>query len=1156
MKGKINLKSNKNIFVSLLLIFALLISPVTSLFKYIGKVFASSSTVNDVNGETLSVKNFNGSVKFDHFYNLPGFRFGGTDYTYADRNSLSDGWSVKYVITSPLGKSVEPTLVDGAYGFKATVKGIYKLSLMAVKDGVISTEIKNLRIDVVDADVSIAYPVNSEFVIPNKVPAGASVLIPAPVINNPDNVDVTGYSLDVRVKAKDQNFEDVQALELKTQGEKQYYEYVPATGAANGIYEVRYQYKDGETVVSSINKTFEYTSDASFIEKMKLEFSLNSAMIQTAQAGVETTLPSAKIIDANANSEDEVNAYLKIVVKYHDVTTDSYVDVTSEVLNGYKFTPTRLGNYYVTYQAVIPYSQMKNGLTDVTSGEPKSYVIRDVVDNQDPEILFTKAYEVSEDKTTITSVDGVAVPADQKLDETLDSLSDLTGMIPSVAVIDKIVGIGPDQKTVAEFELPAMFAKDNFSKNFNDFTLTRQIKGGSYTGYVDIPKADEGTYAVNEKAVFTTSTAGTYYVKYTVKDKSGNEVYKTFTIKVISVDTFNQDYSDIKPEITMSELPSSIKSNDSLEFTFTSKDKYDERPYEVVEVTATATSGKFDNGTTTKTIDSTSKYFEIVKNKYVFDFASFLADNQPADENADELIISNIKVKATSKNDFNPEVSEVEKTVAIINTNDSNPVQISLYDDTHTFNYYLEQLNGLTESLENNGLSASDKALFVQKQTIKLPDFKFLEVGSASVKFDLSVYDKKGNSLPVAYEFEPDAEYTGADHQFVVKNTSFVASYSGMYTITYKITDAGNNITCKTYAVQVKDTERPSILLVDETNLNTTIELGASVKIPVAGLVDDGENVDLESTGASTNVSISSNGSQYFDYATYTFTPEKTGEYVIKYTGKDASGNNATPIEYTITVKDSVSPVISLSKEVDLTKAWDSEAGQVNVEVPYATVADINLDLNKENQTFAQVTVTNAKGTKQTLLDGENGNKYFVAEAQGEYTITYTATDAANNTTTLTRKIAVGNCYQPTLQFINGYSIPKTLKVGNPFTLSLDDTVALITDKDGADEKITKKVVLTDPNGKVIESPTNSWTFSQKGDYKLKITLSDGVTEDKVYTYTITVEDKEVSESSKVSATVGTILIVVSILALGAVVVYFVVTNKKGSTKKAKTNKK
>ena len=1148
MKGKINLKSNKNIFVSLLLILAVLVSPVTSLFKYIGKVFASNSTISDVNGETLSLRNFNNSVKFDHFYNLPGFRFGGTDYNYADRESLPNGWKVKYSVISPLGKVVDITQENGSYGFYAKVKGVYRLTVQTVKDGVVSTEIKNLRIDVVDAEVSISYPTNSEFVIPNKVPAGASVLMPAPVINNPDEIDLTGYSLEVKVKAKDQDFDDVTALTVKTQGEKQYYEYVPASDASNGIYEVRYQYKNGENVVSTINRTFEYTSDSEFIDDMKLEFTLNSAMIQTAVAGVTSTLPSAKIVDANANSEDEVSAYLNIVIKYHDVSTDKYINVTNEVLDGFKFTPTRLGNYYVTYQAMIPYSQMKDGLTDVTSGEPKSYVIRDVVDNQDPEILFTKGYEVSEDKTTITSVDGVDVPSTQTLEDTLESLGDMTGLIPSVAVMDEVV----DSKSVAVFELPAMFAKDNFSKNFNDFTFTRQIKGGSYTGYVDIPSTD-GVYGVNETATFTAKTAGTYYVKYTVKDNAGNEVYKTFTIKVISQDTFNEDYSENKPEITMSELANSIKSSDVIEFTFSATDKYDERLNNLVEVTATASVGTFDNSTTTKTIDSTSKYFKIDGTKYTFDFASFVADNQPNDES--ELVVSNLKVKAISRNDYNNEASTVEKQVTVINTNDSDPVQISLYDDSHTFNYYLEELNDLSESLENDGLSASDKALFVQKQTIKLPDFKFLEVGSASVKFDLSVYDKKGNSLPVAYEFEPDSEYTGTDHQFVLKNTSFVASYSGMYTITYKITDAGNNITCKTYAIQVKDTERPSILIVDETNLNTTIELGTSVKIPVAGLIDDGENVDLGATNASTNVTISSNGSQYFDYATYTFTPEKTGEYVIKYTGKDASDNDATPIEYTITVKDTVSPVISLSQEVDLTKAWDDEAGQVEVEVPYATVSDINLDLNNDSQTFAKITVTNAKGTKQTLLDRENGNNYFVAESQGEYTITYTATDAENNTTTLTRKIAVGNCYQPTLQFINDYSIPTSLKVGDPFTLTLDDEFVLITDKDGSDEEITKTVTLTDPSGKVIDSPTNSWTFSEAGDYKLKITLSDGVTEAKVYTYTIKVTDKEVSESSKVSATVGTILIVVSILALGAVVVYFVITNKKGSVKKAKFQK-
>lgn len=1148
MKGKLKTKSNKNIFVTLLLILAFLITPFTAIVKCVGKVFAGTgSNLTNVNGKTIKLKKFVNKVALGGFYTLPSFTLDGVDKPYSEENKSF------YKVVSPIGKDVPIVEKDGKYGFYANLSGVYTLSIISHEDGVVDSTIKNLKIKVVDSEIKIAYPENSEFVIPNKVPQGSTLKIPAVEVIKPNEIDLTGYSLNVKVKSAKSSTE--KSLTLSEDGK--YYALELTDSAETGNYEVVFEYSKDSVIVAKESKQFECVSKDKFNKDIKLSFELNSSMPTTAVAGVETTLPTIKVTDSNSHSDDILNAYTKIVIKYYDVENDKYIDVTNQVLKGYKFKANALGNFYVTYQVIIPYSTINSSLKDVVS-EVASYTIKDVKDNVDPEIKYVKAYTVENGK--ITKVGSTDIADSIKEEQLNELLGNEVNTIPSIVVLNKTkTDLTSDQqgllndtingKNIALISLPALFATDNLTE-FKDLKLTREVRvpSGSYEALSFAPsryKSEagnaKGEYKYFETADYVITSEGTYYFRFTAEDKAGNTIQKTFPVKAISTSTFTSDYSTIKPKITMSELPSSVKSDGSIEFTFTAKDEYDERLNNEVKVVATV------NGAN-KDVDA--KFVSTKDNKYIIDVNGFANTLSLGDT------FSELKITATSKNDYNTDFSTEERVVKVIDVNDENPATIELTAPGSSFILQLEAKNGITPStIQSNGLDASNKEVFNQKQTIKLPDFVISDNESGSLTFDLTITDKAGNNVPVVYNYVKDRTI-GSGFKYNLTDASFVANYSGVYTLTYTVTDAGNNITTISYAVVVKDTEAPTIVFVDETNLNTTIQLGNTITLPKAGLLDDGEVVKLDGV-AYTDVEVSSNGIKYFDFDTYKFTPEETGTFTFTYYGYDTAGNKSEPRKYTITVQDTIDPVLNQSQLnlVSKTVGWDKELESVKVEVPYVSFTDAKYPVDKNGNliTLAEVSVTNAKGEKQELIEVD-GRRYFEATKQGIYTIKYTATDYEGNTSTVSKEVAVGNCYQPTIKFVGDYKIPEKLNVGESFTLSLDPEFVIIEDQDGDDEEITKTITLKGPNGKTIDSISSdsySWKFEETGEYQLIITLNDGVTGAKTSTFKINVAEKEVKEKTKISTAVGTILIIVSILALGAVVIYFVLTNKKSKSKKS-----
>ena len=109
-------------------------------------------------------------------------------------------------------------------------------------------------------------------------------------------------------------------------------------------------------------------------------------------------------------------------------------------------------------------------------------------------------------------------------------------------------------------------------------------------------------------------------------------------------------------------------------------------------------------------------------------------------------------------------------------------------------------------------------------------------------------------------------------------------------------------------------------------------------------------------------------------------------------------------------------------------------------------------------------------------------------------------------------------------------------------------------------ESSSDAFTLVGPDGKTVENiydgEGKGWVYdlTQTGDYKLTVVVRDNANHKTTKTYTINVPAESKENTTNISNTVGTVLIVLSIVILGGVVVYFLFSTKKApaSNKKAK----
>ncbi len=206
----------------------------------------------------------------------------------------------------------------------------------------------------------------------------------------------------------------------------------------------------------------------------------------------------------------------------------------------------------------------------------------------------------------------------------------------------------------------------------------------------------------------------------------------------------------------------------------------------------------------------------------------------------------------------------------------------------------------------------------------------------------------------------------------VITNNPVNPNVPGSYTVRYSATDDSGNTAAASRTVNVADCTPPVIALTG--NANVTVECG-------------GTYVDAGAT-ATDNV----DGTVVPGVDNPVPNPATVGVYTVTYTASDTAGNAATPVTRTVTVVDTVPPIITRSGNDAVTV----ECGG---------------------------TYTDAGATAGDTCDGDvpvQVDNPVNTSAPGVYTVTYTASDNAGNAAEpVTRQVSVIDSISPVVS-LNG----------------------------------------------------------------------------------------------------------------------------------------
>ena len=265
----------------------------------------------------------------------------------------------------------------------------------------------------------------------------------------------------------------------------------------------------------------------------------------------------------------------------------------------------------------------------------------------------------------------------------------------------------------------------------------------------------------------------------------------------------------------------------------------------------------------------------------------------------------------------------------------------------------------------------------------------------------------------------------------------------GDYVITYSATDASGNIGTNTRTVQVVDNIPPDMFLNQPDYDNITISQNSVFVDPGAY---NNENLEVSSF-------VRRNSDSLFYSEIDTSFPDV---YYINYYSEDSYGNRGNIIR-TITVVDDIAPSMSL-------------IGNSTIEIP---VGDAYSDQGVASSEFSGNTLT-------TVITDSNGDTVdsINTDSINTFKITYTLSDAAGNSTIITRDVRVVDVTPPTLELVDGSSTVEIEKQAGYYTDSGATTV-------GEDLNVTS--VILDENNQIVSS-INTATV---GRYTIKYYASD-----------------------------------------------------------------
>ncbi|NAN68134.1 LPXTG cell wall anchor domain-containing protein, partial [Staphylococcus epidermidis] len=531
------------------------------------------------------------------------------------------------------------------------------------------------------------------------------------------------------------------------------------------------------------------------------------------------------------------------------------------------------------------------------------------------------------------------------------------------------------QEVNTEIEPIKIEARDNSGQ-----AVTNKVEG-----LPDGVTFDEATNTISG----TPSEVGSYDIKVTTTDESGNATETTFTIDV--EDTTKptvESVADQTQEVNTEIEPIKIEATDNSGQTVTNKVEglpdgvtFDEAtntisgtPSEVgrYDITVTTTDESGNATETTFTID--------VKDTTKPTVESVADQTQEVNTEIEPIKIEatdNSGQAVTNKVDGLPAGVTFDETT---NTISGTPSEVGRYDITVTTT---------DESGNSETTTFTIDVKDTTKPTVESVADQTQEVNTEIEPIKIESEDNSGRAVMNKVEGLPD----GVTFDEATNTISGTPSEVGSYDIKVTTTDESGNVTETTFTIDVEDTTKPTVEdIADQTQeVNTEIE-----PIKIEARDNSGQAVTNKVEGLPDGVT--------FDEATNTIsgTPSEVGSYTVTVTTTDESGNSETTT-FTIDVEDTTKPTVE--SVADQTQEVNTEIEPIKIEA-------------RDNS--GQAVTNKVEGLPDGVTFDEATNTISGTPTEvGKYLITITTIDKDGNTATTTLTINIIDTTAPEQPIIN-----------------------------------------------------------------------------------------------------------------------------------------
>lgn len=987
----------------------------------------------------------------------------GSDYTIPNATLIVNGTesaaAVSYEVISPIGETVN---VDGG---KITLNriGTYVINYSVENGGKTYTASTTVNVNV--GSNSIKVKTNTQRILPKYVYQSytGNLYIPTAEVEFAENSVEQNYSIETIVTSPSQQtltFDEATGKLTYTSLEEGTYSVRYVATNDSGVY--LNSLTQEFTVLSDAEFEKEYGKDYT------LKFDYSKTVPTSADIGEELDLPvpTGKIGTTETPVYYTIEAYVYVDGKTVDVTDQT---INGNKFTAKKVYNIGGQTYNATNSRYLFYYNVTDALGK--KAERTGFEISGVKDTKAPKIVVADPYStdatsdiVNVDyklQTNFTNGKNIvlkAIFAKDLADEDLSNL-ELTRYIRKSTQSSTSEDIYTDAgKDALTYTKDIVFNKtDDFAFDANTMVDGGELEDGTYTAYYKAKDSagnvvtESYTFSVDKTFEFTKAPTVEFKDTFPKSINMGEKI--TFSAPVASDEKDDRLYTQVMYKYNGDANWTTLSANDN--------GKYEIAVNQEGKTSLTIRA-KTENDAplTSAETNADSNIAGYAGYKYGYDEVEILIkDNQDASK--PEIVSLSDLEASYNQNDVitlptltlrDDLVDYVDVNITVTNKEagqdfDVDDAVIIRTGDILTLSNanFFAVLEGNYDIVYEITDAANNKAYIYQSINVNAthstsePKFSNLPEALSNGKLELG----DSISLPVpelpSEEYEYFVNVRGPVGSQLNKET-FTPRKAGTYTLVYQMylasdTNHENVIDSKEFKVVVSDTKNPEMRV--EWNLNDSYAKGSKVLIPVFS-ASDISGIDMESS----KVVISSNSytrtikanemadllAQYngwldeenkikagtltehssnFATAGDLYVTLNYNElYTVTYTAYDNSvDKNSTVKSFTIKVGDLVAPTVTVKDDIVAnTVKIDTK---LSIDLSKITVDDNITENMSANDIKIVVKNTTTGTTLKNLREEEDGKFEYNIDTAGDYTVTFSATDDAGNTKTVTRTFTV-----------------------------------------------------------------------------------------------------------------------------------------------------